>query len=59
MLQTAKLNALDPEAYLADVIDHIANRYPINRLGVIGPYRVVPLQCQFRDGFGTSGSVAG
>jgi hypothetical protein len=35
MLQTAKLNALDPEAYFADVIDRIANRYPINRWAIL------------------------
>jgi transposase len=33
VLETAKLNGLDPEAYLADVIDRMASGHPINRLG--------------------------
>jgi transposase len=32
VLETAKLNSLDPEACLADVIDPIAKGHPINRL---------------------------
>ena len=32
VLETAKLNGLDPEAYLADVIDRMAKGHPINRL---------------------------
>src|SRR6266852_8503088 len=33
VLESAKLNGLDPEAYLADVIDRMAKGHPINRLG--------------------------
>ena len=38
MLESAKLNGLDPEAYLADVIDHVAKGHPINRLGALLPW---------------------
>ena|SRR5688572_31398878 len=33
VLETAKLNGLDPETYLADVIDRMAKGHSINRLG--------------------------
>jgi transposase len=32
VLESAKLNGLDPEAYLAEVIDRLARGHPINRL---------------------------
>jgi transposase len=38
MLETAKLNGLDPEAYLADVIDRMAKGHPINRLAELLPW---------------------
>jgi hypothetical protein len=38
VLETAKLNGLDPEAYLADVINRMASRHPINRLGELLPW---------------------
>jgi transposase len=38
VLETAKLNGLDPEAYLADVIDRMAKGHPINRLGELLPW---------------------
>jgi hypothetical protein len=38
VLQTAKLNGLDPEAYLADVIDRMAKGHPINRLSELLPW---------------------
>lgn len=38
MLESAKLNGLDPEAYLADVIDRMAKGHPINRLGELLPW---------------------
>ena len=38
LLETAKLNGLDPEAYLADVIDRMAKGHPINRLAELLPW---------------------
>jgi transposase len=38
VLQSAKLNGLDPEAYLTDVIDRMAKGHPINRLRELLPW---------------------
>jgi transposase len=38
VLETAKLNGLDPEAYLADVIDRMAKGHPVNRLAELLPW---------------------
>jgi transposase len=38
VLETAEFNALDREAYLADVIDRIAKGRPINRLAELLPW---------------------
>jgi transposase len=38
VLETAKLCGLDPEAYLADVIDRMAKGHPVNRLGELLPW---------------------
>jgi hypothetical protein len=38
VLETAKLNRLDPEAYLADVINRMTSGHPINRLGELLPW---------------------
>ncbi len=38
VLETAKLNGLDPEAWLADVIDRMAKGHPINRLAELLPW---------------------
>jgi transposase len=38
VLETAKLNGLDPEAYLANVIDRMAKGHPINRLRELLPW---------------------
>jgi hypothetical protein len=37
-LETAKLNGLNPEAYLADIIDLMAKGHPINRLSEMLPW---------------------
>ncbi len=38
VLESAKLNGLDPEAYLTDVIDRMAKGHPINRLAELLPW---------------------
>jgi hypothetical protein len=38
VLQSAKLNGLDSEAYLADVINRMAKGHPISRLSELLPW---------------------
>ena len=38
IIQSAKLNGLDPQAYMADAIDRIAKGHPINRLTELLPW---------------------
>jgi transposase len=38
VLESAKLNRLDPEAYLADVIDRMAKGHSISRLSELLPW---------------------
>jgi hypothetical protein len=38
VLESARLNGLDPEAYLADVIARLAQGHPINRLAELLPW---------------------
>jgi transposase len=33
LIETCKLNGIDPKAYLADILTRIANDHPINRIG--------------------------
>ena len=38
LIETSKLNAIDPQAYLADILARIANGHPINRLDALLPW---------------------
>jgi transposase len=38
IIESAKLNEIDPEAYMADVIDRMAKGHPINRLAELLPW---------------------
>jgi hypothetical protein len=38
LIETAKLNGIDPQAYLADILARIANDHPINRLDEFLPW---------------------
>ena len=40
LIETAKLNGLDPEAYLHEVLDRIAD-HPINRIAELLPWNIV------------------
>jgi transposase len=42
VIETAKLNGLDPQAYLADILDRIHD-HKINRLDELLPWNWVPL----------------
>ena len=40
--ETAKLNGLDPEAYIASVLDRLANGHPITRIDELLPWNFRP-----------------
>jgi transposase len=42
LIETSKLNSIDPQAYLADILARIANGHPINRLDELLPWNYVP-----------------
>ena len=41
LIETAKLNGLDPEAYLANVLSRIA-AHPVNRIADLLPWKLAP-----------------
>ena len=42
ILQTAKLNGVNPEAYLTDTLARIADGHPINRISELMPWACQP-----------------
>ena len=42
LVQTAKLNGVNPEAYLKDILTKIADGHPINRIDELTPWRMFP-----------------
>ena len=42
IVQTAKLNGLNPEAYLRDTLTRIADGHPINKLDALMPWKMAP-----------------
>jgi len=41
LLETAKLNGVTPQEWLANVLDRIGNGHPINRIGELLPWDYV------------------
>ena len=42
IVQTAKLNGVNPEAYLKDTLAKIAEGHPINKLDQLMPWQIIP-----------------
>jgi transposase len=42
LVQTARLNGLNPETYLKDILTKIAEGHPINRIKELLPWRMIP-----------------
>ena len=40
IVQTARLNSVNPEAYLKDILAKIADGHPINRISELMPWRM-------------------
>ena len=42
LIETAKLNAVDPQAYLADVLTRLVNRHPARQIDQLMPWAYTP-----------------
>ena len=49
LVQTAKLNGVNPEAYLKNILTKIADGHPINRIDELTPWQMFPLQRRSPD----------
>ena len=49
VIETAKLNGLDPQAYLADILDRIHD-HKVNRLDELLPWNWTPLAASHSEG---------
>jgi hypothetical protein len=38
LIETSKLNGIDPQAYLADILARVANAHPINKIDELLPW---------------------
>jgi transposase len=38
LIETCKLNAVDPQAYLADVLSRLVNRHPASQIDQLMPW---------------------
>jgi transposase len=38
LIETCKLNGVDPQAYLADVLDELVNLWPASRIDALMPW---------------------
>ncbi len=41
LIETCKMNDVDPQAWLADVLDKIANRHPMSRVDELLPWAYI------------------
>lgn len=39
LIETCKLNGIDPQTYLADILTRITNHHPINRIDELLPWK--------------------
>jgi IS66 C-terminal element len=42
LIETCKLNAVDPQAYLADVLTRLVNRHPASQIDQLMPWAYAP-----------------
>jgi transposase len=42
LIETCKMNAVDPQAYLRDVLAKIVSRHPMSRIDELLPFAYVP-----------------
>ena len=43
LIETCKLNTVDPQAYLADVLTRLVNRHPASQIDQLMPWAYAPI----------------